>query len=76
MLFITINNLVEGITSRLEYLKEIGVNAAWLSSVFKSPMHDFGYDVSDFYTIQPEYGSMEDFEQLLKKANELGEFLD
>lgn len=34
-------------------------------------MHDFGYDVSDYYSIQPEYGNMEDFEQLLKKANEL-----
>ncbi|CAH0405094.1 unnamed protein product [Chilo suppressalis] len=62
---------INGITSRLEYLKEIGAEAAWLSPIFKSPMNDFGYDISDFYTIQPEYGSNDDFEQLLKKANEL-----
>lgn len=62
---------LNGITSRLEYLKELGVDGTLLSPIFKSPMHDFGYDVSDYYTIQPEYGSMEDFEQLLKKANEL-----
>ncbi|PZC75320.1 maltase 2 isoform X1 [Helicoverpa armigera] len=62
---------INGITSRLEYLKELGVDATWLSPIFKSPMHDFGYDVSDYYSIQPEYGSMEDFEQLLRKAGEL-----
>ncbi|XP_059058094.1 maltase 2-like [Achroia grisella] len=62
---------INGITSRLEYLKEIGVDVAWLSSIFKSPMHDFGYDVSDFYAIQPEYGSMEDFEHLLRKSKDL-----
>lgn len=62
-----------GITSRLEYLKELGVDATWLAPIFKSPMNDFGYDVSDYYTIQPEYGSMEDFEQLLKKAADLSE---
>ncbi|CAH2067418.1 unnamed protein product, partial [Iphiclides podalirius] len=62
---------LNGVISRLEYLKELGVDAAWLSPIFKSPMYDFGYDVSDFYSIQPEYGSLEDFEQLIKKANEL-----
>ncbi|XP_012549946.4 maltase 2 [Bombyx mori] len=62
---------INGITTRLDYLKELGVDAAWLSPIFKSAMHDFGYDTTDYYTIQPEYGSMEDFEHLLKKANEL-----
>lgn len=56
----------------MEYLKELGIDAAWLSPIFKSPMLDFGYDIADYYTIQPEYGSMEDFEQLIKKAGELG----
>lgn len=68
-------NDILGITSRLEYLKELGVEAALLSPIFKSPMHDFGYDISDYYNIQPEYGSIEDLEQLLTKANELSKSL-
>lgn len=63
-----------GITSKLEYIKELGVGAVWLSPIFKSPMVDFGYDIANFYEIHHEYGTMEDFEALLKKANELGEF--
>ncbi|XP_041973870.1 uncharacterized protein LOC121729416 [Aricia agestis] len=62
---------IKGITSQLEYLKELGVGATWLSPIFKSPMYDFGYDISDFYDIQEEYGTMEDFENLIAKANEL-----
>ncbi|CAH0689934.1 unnamed protein product, partial [Chilo suppressalis] len=62
---------LKGITSELEYLKELGVGATWLSPIFKSPMYDFGYDISDFYDIQDEYGNMEDFDNLLAKANEL-----
>nr|XP_034840957.1 maltase 2-like [Maniola hyperantus] len=62
---------LKGITSKLEHLKEIGVGAAWLSPIFKSPMYDFGYDISDFYSIQEEYGTMQDFEDLLAKAKEL-----
>ncbi|XP_054739590.1 maltase A1-like [Anastrepha obliqua] len=63
---------LNGITSRLEYLQDIGVTAAWLSPIFKSPMVDFGYDISDFYEIQEEYGTMEDFRALIAKANSLG----
>nr|QOL02375.1 alpha amylase-like protein [Glyphodes pyloalis] len=62
---------LNGITSKLEYLKEIGVGATWLSPIFKSPMYDFGYDIADFYAIQDEYGTMEDFDNLLAKAKEL-----
>ncbi|XP_013201277.2 maltase A1 [Amyelois transitella] len=61
---------LNGITSRLEYLKEIGIDAAFLSPIFKSPMHDFGYDISDYYTVHPEYGTMDDFEQLIRRAND------
>lgn len=64
-----------GITSKLEYLKDIGVGATWLSPMFKSPMYDFGYDIADFYAIQDEYGTMEDFNNLIAKANELGKKL-
>ncbi|XP_034476694.1 maltase A1 [Drosophila innubila] len=63
---------LNGITSTLEYLKDLGVTAAWLSPIFKSPMVDFGYDISDFFDIQPEYGTLDDFRNLIKKANELG----
>ncbi|CAG9784092.1 unnamed protein product [Diatraea saccharalis] len=62
---------LNGITSQLEYLKELGIGATWLSPIFKSPMYDFGYDISDFYAIQDEYGTMEDFGNLLAKAKEL-----
>ncbi|KAM3964636.1 maltase A1-like [Aphomia sociella] len=62
---------LNGITENLEHLKELGIGATWLSPIFKSPMYDFGYDISDFYDIQDEYGTMEDFERLIAKANEL-----
>ncbi|KAH8233707.1 hypothetical protein KR026_011580 [Drosophila bipectinata] len=62
---------LNGITSKLEYLKELGVTAAWLSPIFTSPMVDFGYDISDFFDIQPEYGTLDDFKALIKRANEL-----
>ncbi|XP_026314498.1 maltase A1-like [Hyposmocoma kahamanoa] len=62
---------INGITSKLEYLKEMGIGATWLSPIFKSPMYDFGYDIADFYQIQEEYGTMEDFQRLLAKAKEL-----
>ncbi|BFF95477.1 maltase 2 [Drosophila madeirensis] len=61
-----------GITSKLQYLAETGITATWLSPIFQSPMVDFGYDISDYRKIQPEYGSMEDFQQLIDKAYELG----
>lgn len=58
-----------GIIEKLDYLKDIGINAVWLSPIFKSPMVDFGYDISDFNDIQPEYGTMNDFYRLIAKAN-------
>nr|XP_026488759.1 maltase A1-like [Vanessa tameamea] len=62
---------LKGITSKLEYIKELGAGAIWLSPIFQSPMYDFGYDIADFYAIHDEYGTMEDFDELLEKANEL-----
>lgn len=62
---------LNGITEKLTYLNEIGVQGFWLSPIFKSPMADFGYDISDFYNIQPEYGTMEDFDRLVARATEL-----
>lgn len=63
---------LNGITSKIEYLKEIGADGVWLSPIFKSPMADFGYDISDFKAIQPEYGTMKDFERLADKCKSLG----
>ncbi|CAD7089377.1 unnamed protein product [Hermetia illucens] len=63
---------LNGIREKLPHLKDIGMTAAWLSPIYKSPMKDFGYDISDFKAIQPEYGTMADFEALLKRAKELG----
>ena len=63
-----------GITEKLEHLQDIGVTGVWLSPIFKSPMADFGYDISDFRTIDPLFGSMEDLEELLRKAKSLGKW--
>nr|WP_246018374.1 alpha-glucosidase family protein [Pelagibacterium montanilacus] len=61
-----------GITSRLEYVADLGVDAIWLSPVFTSPMKDFGYDVSNYRDIDPSFGSLEDFDRLVEKAHALG----
>lgn len=61
-----------GITDKMSYLKEIGMTGVWLSPMFKSPMVDFGYDISDYTGIQEEYGTMADFEKLVKKCKSLG----
>src|SRR5699024_6610714 len=57
-----------GIIKRLDYLEKLGIGVIWLSSVFKSPNFDNGYDVSDYKTINPEYGTLEDLEQLIEEA--------
>lgn len=56
----------------MEHFVDAGVGAIWMSPIFTSPMVDFGYDISDFYNIHYEYGTMEDFDELLAKAHELG----
>lgn len=58
-----------GITSRLDYLHELGVDALWLSPCFPSPLFDVGYDISDYTAIAPEYGSLDDFLEFLKQAH-------
>lgn len=60
---------INGITEKLDYLKDLGVTALWLSSIYCSPMNDFGYDVSDYYQIDPLFGSLKDFDNLLKRAH-------
>jgi len=58
-----------GITSRLDYLRWLGVDALWLSPIYPSPMADFGYDISDYTAIHPIFGTMEDFDRLLAEAH-------
>lgn len=62
---------INGITRRLPYIKEIGVTGIWLSPVFESPMLDFGYDISDFRAIDPQFGTMDDFRKMVKRCKEL-----
>ncbi|XP_017016869.1 maltase A3 [Drosophila kikkawai] len=61
---------LNGIAAQLPYLKEIGITATWLSPIFTSPMADFGYDIANFTEIAPIFGTMEDFEKLMKVAKE------
>ncbi|XP_012529302.1 maltase 1 [Monomorium pharaonis] len=63
---------LKGITSKLEYFAETGINAIWLSPIYPSPMVDFGYDISDFVDVDPIFGSLENFKVLLARAKELG----
>lgn len=62
---------LNGITSKLDYFKSIGVNAFWMNPMFQSPQKDDGYDIEDYRQVHKEYGNMTDFEALIKKANEL-----
>lgn len=61
-----------GITQRLEHVAKLGADAVWLSPFFKSPMKDFGYDVSDYCDVDPIFGSLSDFKALLARAHALG----
>ena len=63
---------LKGITSRLEYIRELGADAIWLSPVYKSPNDDNGYDISDYQDIMTEFGTMADFDEMLEKAHSLG----
>ena len=63
---------LQGITERLDYISGLGVDAIWISPFFKSPQKDFGYDVSDYCDINPDYGTLDDFDALIAKAHDLG----
>ncbi|MCK9422226.1 MAG: alpha-glucosidase [Bacteroidales bacterium] len=63
---------IRGIISRLGYLKALGIDGIWISPMYKSPMVDFGYDVSNYREIDPVFGTMEDFLELIDKAHEQG----
>lgn len=59
---------IRGIIKKLDYLKELGIDIIWISPMYKSPFIDQGYDISDYYSIAPEFGTMEDFDELLAEA--------
>ncbi|RBW69828.1 glycoside hydrolase family 13 protein [Bacillus taeanensis] len=63
---------LRGIISKLDYLKELGIDVIWLSPVYKSPNDDNGYDISDYQNIMDEFGTMEDFDELLQGAHDRG----
>ena len=63
---------LKGIIEKLDYLKELGIDVIWLSPVYKSPNDDNGYDISDYYDIMDEFGTMEDMDNLLKEAKNRG----
>ncbi|MGF1737039.1 alpha,alpha-phosphotrehalase [Photobacterium satsumensis] len=61
---------IQGIIAKLDYLQTLGVDAIWLTPVYSSPMIDNGYDISDYYNINPDFGTMADFDQLLAEAHQ------
>ena len=63
---------LNGITQRLDYVAELGVDAVWVAPFFTSPMLDFGYDVADFVSVDPLFGTLDDFDRLVDRAHALG----
>jgi glycosidase len=63
---------IPGIISKMDYMKALGVDVVWLSPVFASPQIDMGYDISDYKTIDPQYGSIDDVDQLMEGLHERG----
>ncbi len=61
-----------GLLRRVDYLKWLGIDAVWLTPIYRSPRRDFGYDISDFCAIDPTFGTMEDFDQLLGMLHDAG----
>ena len=63
---------LNGIIGRLDYLKALHIDAIWISPIYPSPMHDFGYDVADYCDIHPLFGTLADFDRLLAEAHGRG----
>ena len=63
---------LQGIIQKLDYLKELGIDIIWLNPVYQSPMDDMGYDISDYRKIWPGFGTMDDFDQLLREVHRRG----
>ena len=63
---------LRGIIQRLDYIRSLGATVIWLCPIYASPLIDNGYDISDYYAIHPELGTMEDFDCLLRQAHQRG----
>lgn len=63
---------IPGINSKLDYIKQLGVDIVWLCPAYKSPQVDMGYDIADYYSIAPEYGTVEDVERLIEGCHKRG----
>src|SRR5687767_11487456 len=61
-----------GLTEKLPYIRDLGVNCIWLLPMYPSPLRDDGYDIADFFGLHPDYGTMEDFENFLHEAHKMG----
>ena len=63
---------LKGVISKLDYLENLGIKIIWLSPIYVSPMFDFGYDIEDYYNINPMFGTMEDFDLLMEETKKRG----
>jgi alpha-glucosidase len=63
---------LRGIAGRLEHVRDLGADAVWLSPIYRSPMADFGYDISDHMAVDPSFGTLADADALIARAHELG----
>lgn len=63
---------IRGIIQKLDYLKDLGVNAVWLSPIYDSPLDDIGYDISNYYDVHKDYGTLEDFKEMLDEMHKRG----
>ena len=63
---------IRGILEKLDYLKALGVTMLWLCPIYQSPMDDNGYDVSDYCALAPEFGTMEELDELIERAGDMG----
>src|SRR5690625_6711311 len=60
---------LQGIIEKLDYLKTLGVDVLWLTPIYESPQNDNGYDISNYYEIDPSYGTIDDFDELLRETH-------
>ena len=63
---------LQGIISKLDYIKKLGADVIWLNPIYQSPNIDNGYDISDYQAINPEYGTMNDIKELIQKCRQMG----
>ena len=66
------NGDINGLTEKLNYIKDLGVDCIWMLPIYASPLIDDGYDISDYYSVHPDYGIVEDFQNLIQAAHDLG----